>query len=62
MTEPAHHLTTLGNDDQVVPAHNKIIDFNKVDDTNFDMGGSLKRDDELPEEIDEVVLRVQNLP
>ena len=46
-----------------MPAHNKIIDFAKVDDTTFDMSLALKKTEEqYEEEVDQLVLRVQNIP
>lgn len=46
-----------------MPAHNKIIDFAKVDDTNFDMSLALKKTEEqYQEEAEQLVLRVQNIP
>ena len=59
-----------GNDDQVVPAHGQIIDFNKVDDSNVDLNGGKKylTKDETniqeggtePEDVKD--LKVQNIP
>ena len=50
-------MTSMGNDEQVVPAHGQIIDFNKVGEEDFGM-------EEQKEQVEDEVanMKVQNIP
>ena len=44
----------------MVPAHGQVIDFTKVDDTNYTLGG--KPVGQAADDIDVSQLKVQNIP